>query len=102
MERGKIVAYLLNSSHRYGASNAKFFASFGFRAEGWEQLAQALLRQGQTGRVVRVKETGHGPRYQVEGSLEAPDRRSPRVRTVWQVDHGKVAPRLITAYPLEV
>jgi hypothetical protein len=25
----------------------------------------------------------------------------PRVRTVWQFDEGTIAPRLITAYPLE-
>ena len=33
--------------------------------------------------------------------LKAPDGRQPRVRTVWQLDHEQVAPRLITAYPLE-
>ena len=38
---------------------------------------------------------------EVEGELKAPDGRQPRVRTVWQLDHGQVAPRLITAYPLE-
>ncbi len=31
----------------------------------------------------------------------APDGRRSRVRTVWQVDDGEIAPRLITAYPLE-
>ena len=41
-----------------------------------------------------------GPRYQVEGRLKAPDGRSPRVRSVWQLDHGEVEPRLIKAYPL--
>ena len=37
---------------------------------------------------------------EVEGELPAPDGRRPRVRTVWQVDKGQIAPRLITAYPL--
>ena len=32
---------------------------------------------------------------------KAPDSRRPRVRTVWQMDKGAVAPRLISAYPLE-
>lgn len=40
-------------------------------------------------------------RYEVERELSAPDGRRPRVRTVWQVDEGCNAPRLITAYPLE-
>lgn len=38
-------------------------------------------------------------RYQVEGSLAAPDGRRPLVRTIWQMDEGQLAPRLITAYP---
>ena len=46
-------------------------------------------------------QTGYGPRYAVEGILETPDRRNPYVRTVWQMDNGEVAPRLITAYPLD-
>jgi len=50
--------------------------------------------------VSRTWETGFGPRYEVEGELAAPDGRRPRVRTIWQVDHGEIAPRLITAYPL--
>ena len=41
-----------------------------------------------------------GPRYEVEGTMAAPDGRRPRVRTVWQMDKGQIAPRLITAYPL--
>lgn len=101
VEREKIVDYLLNNAHRYGASKARFFAGFGFQAEKWEQLAQALRRHGQTHSVKRMQETGFGPRYQVEGELNAPDGRAPRVRSVWQLDRGEVAPRLITAYPLE-
>ena len=101
VEREKIVDYLLNPVHRYGASKARFFSAFGFRAEKWEVLAEALLQHGQTQAVKRTRETGFGPRYEVEGRLRAVDGRSPRLRTVWQWDHGAVAPRLITAYPLE-
>jgi len=101
VEREKIVDYLLNAAHRYGASKAKFFAQFGFHAEKWEELEQSLRRHGQSHEVKRVRETGFGPRYQVDGELNAPDGRSPMVRSVWQQDHGEVAPRLITAYPLE-
>jgi hypothetical protein len=43
VERAKIVEYLLNPEHRYGASKARFFSRFGFQAQDWEQLAQALL-----------------------------------------------------------
>lgn len=102
IEREKIVAYLLNTNHRYGISKARFFLSFGFRVEAWEFFAAALREHGRRHQVTLVKETGFGPRYEVEGELIAPDGRRPRIRTVWQLDAGQVAPRLITAYPLEL
>jgi hypothetical protein len=101
VEREKVADYLLNPGHRFGASKARFFTHFGFRVEAWEQLAQALRRHGQTRDVTKTRETGFGPRYEVEGKLDCPNGRRPRVRTVWQMDEGAVAPRLITAYPLE-
>ena len=33
VEREKIVDYLLNPSHPYGASKARFFIEFGFHAD---------------------------------------------------------------------
>lgn len=101
VEREKIVDYLLNPAHRFGASKARFFTHFGFRVEAWEQMAQALREHGQTHELARTSETDFGPRYEVEGELNCPDGRRPRVRSVWQRDRGEVAPRLITAYPVE-
>src|SRR5436190_23517248 len=100
VEREKIVDHLLNPAHRYGASKARFFSAFGFRADKWEELARALLLHGQTQELKRTQETGYGPRYEVEGRLQAADGGAPLVRSVWQWDEGAVAPRLITAYPL--
>ena len=101
VEQEKVCGYLLNAEHRYGASKAKFFAEFGFTLESWEVLAEALREHGRRHEVSKEKETGFGPRYEVDGELGAPDGRCPRVRTVWQIDHGETVPRLITAYPLE-
>src|SRR5262245_47842893 len=72
VEREKIVDYLLNPAHRYGASKAQFFARFGFRLEAWEVFAAALREHGQRHEVRKIKETGFGPRYQVEGELQNP------------------------------
>lgn len=99
VEREKITEYLLNSTHSYGASKARFFGAFGFGADEWWILAEAIREQACNHEVTRVQDTGFGPRFEVEGPLKAPDGRSPWVRTVWQLDHGTVAPRLITAYP---
>jgi hypothetical protein len=101
VEEEKIVGYLLNLQHRFGASKARFFAQFGFRQVDWTILADALREHGRQHEVSKVKETGYGPRYEVEGELSCPDGRRPRVRTVWQMDKRHLAPRLITAYPLE-
>ena len=64
-------------------------------------MAEALREHGRRHEVARVHETGFGPRYVIEGELNTPIGRRPRVRTVWQMDEGAVAPRLISAYPLE-
>jgi hypothetical protein len=101
VEQAKMWDYLLNPTHRFGASKARFFAEFGFTLEAWEVLAVALKKHGRDNEVAKMKETGFGPRYEVEGELEAPDGRRPRIRTVWQVDTGEIRPRLITAHPME-
>ena len=101
VEEKKIVEYLLNDSHRFGASKARFFVAFGFTVAAWRVLAEALREHARVGEVASTTETGFGPRHEVDGPLTAPDGRRPRVRTVWQIDVGEVAPRLITAYPLE-
>jgi hypothetical protein len=101
IEQAKICDYLLNETHPFGASKARFFREFGFTLEAWEELAIALKKHGEENEVARIKQTGFGPRCEVEGELAAPDGRRPRVRTVWQFDKGQTAPRLITAYPME-
>jgi uncharacterized protein DUF6883 len=47
VERQKIIEYLLNPGHRYGASKARFFAQFGFGFESCTILAAALREHGQ-------------------------------------------------------
>jgi hypothetical protein len=101
VEREKIAEYLLNPAHHYGATKARFFAAFGFCAEKWEQLAEALREHGRTHDVAKVRDTNYGTQYAVDGKFKTPDGRCPRLRSVWQMDEGTVAPRLITAYPVE-
>ncbi len=101
VEKEKITGYLLNGGHRFGGSKARFFNRFGFRMDDWETLARALYEHAQHHEVTVQRDAGFGPRYEVDGPLNTPDGRRPRVRTVWQLDQGEVAPRLITAYPRE-
>ena len=101
VERQKITGYLLNADHRDGRHKARFLTEFGFRLEEWSVLAEALRIHGQKNAVGSMKQTGFGSRYEVDGPLETPTGQRPRIRTVWQIDRGVEAPRLITAYPLE-
>jgi hypothetical protein len=99
VERRKIVEYLLSPTHRRGVVKARYFRAFGFAPSAWQALARAHRRHGRTGNVVASNTSEFGVRYEVEGRLETPDGRRPLVVTIWQVDVGEVAPRLLTAYP---
>jgi hypothetical protein len=100
VEPEKITGYLLNLDHRYGATKARFFIALGFRVDEWSRLADALREHGRSHAVAASRETGHGPRYAVEGELSTPSEAQAFIRSVWQFDKGNVAPRLITAYPV--
>ena len=45
--------------------------------------------------------TTFGTRYVIEGPLRAAYGRRPNLRSIWFVDAGTDAPRLVTAYPLK-
>ena len=97
VDREKITDYLLSTTHPRGRSKAEFFIRFGFRAEGWEMLADALRNHAVSYPVARTVSSPYGVRYTVDGPIETPDGRNPRVRTVWMIDEGSTTPRLLTA-----
>ena len=101
VEQSKLTGYLLNETT--GRGKAAFFFSLGFRADAWETLAEALKAQARANPVAWVVDSPYGKRYSVDGEIKTPDNRRPRprVRTVWIVESGSQAPRLITAHPIE-
>jgi hypothetical protein len=99
VEAQKITAYLLSEENSGGKS--AFFIAFGFSLARPEELQKALLVHAVAHEVTQVSETPHGIKYIIDGKMQTPDGRSPQVRSVWIVDAGKEAPRLVTAYPLE-
>ena len=100
VERKKIVEYLLSSSHPDGSSKARFFRRFGFDPGDWEVFARALRKHARTHPVSDSVESRHGKRYSVDGAVETPDGRNPKVRTVWILARRSKSPRLITAHPI--
>jgi hypothetical protein len=99
--RSKVEDYLLNLEHPIGRGKAKFFIHFGFRREAWETLAEALRRHAQESNVTEISTDADGQTYVIEGDIISPSGRRPRVRTIWMLKIGELAPRFITAYPLE-
>jgi hypothetical protein len=98
--QNKIEHYLLNPGHPIGGSKAGFFLRFGFSREEWHLLANALRQHARANSVANAVCDVDGTAYLVEGPLETPSGRRPRLRSVWLVETGKLAPRFITAYPL--
>lgn len=98
VDESKVVGYLL--SHSNGQGKAAFFLGFGFRPEAWEVMAGALKAQARSNPVATAVDSPYGTRYSVDGALETPSGRRPKVRTVWILETGSDEPRLITAHPI--
>ena len=100
VQRAKITEYLLSPTHPDGRDKAAFFHHFGFRAEEWSLLADALRTHTLEYDVAKAQDTPFGIRYIIEGEIPTPSGRQPLVRSVWFVETGTTTPRLVSAYPL--
>lgn len=98
VDESKIVDYLLSRSNSHG--KASFFLGFGFLPEAWEGMANALRQHARTHPISAMVDSPYGTRYSVDGELETPSGRRPRVRAVWIREADSDELRLITAHPL--
>jgi hypothetical protein len=101
IEQEKITGYLLNPAHPDNGGKAAFFLSLGFRTVDWPALAAAFRKLAATNTVIKNVASPHGCKYVLGGRIETPCGEQPVVRTIWIVDEGLHAPRLVTAYPHE-
>lgn len=101
IDRGKVLDYLLNEAHPDNGGKARFFALLGFTRKDPDHLMRALRNVAEQGEVVHRGESVHGEKFVVDGWLSAQteESRPAIVRTVWSIDRGTDAPRLVTAYP---
>ena len=95
----KVTDYLLSEEHEHGKNKAAFFLHFGFSIAKWKIMQDELLTHALKYDVSSVVDTARGKHYAVEGEINTPSGRIPRVRTVWALETGSEIPRLITAYP---
>ncbi len=99
VEDAKLGDYLLNTTHPRGGPKARFLLRFGFVVERPDALRQALIAHAVANEISRSRTEYFGVIFEIEGPLSTPDGRDPYVRTVWMLDTGAAAPRLITLVP---
>ena len=73
--------------------------SVGYRSDNPQSLESDLRVQHLSLDVTRTYKNEYGVVYEIEGPIKAPNGRSVRFCSVWQVDSGTDAPRFITMYP---
>ncbi|MBV8753778.1 MAG: hypothetical protein JO328_13040 [Hyphomicrobiales bacterium] len=97
--RAKIVNYLLSDRHSGGRSKAQFLAHFGFRAQDWHILRDALITHATANDITASYHTPFGTKHEIDGPLPTPDGRAPIVRVIWFVQSQETVPRLVTLVP---
>lgn len=95
----KLRDYLLNREHRRGGSKAMLLYAFGYRQENWDQQETDLRSQHLTRPFDSKLPTEYGDRYDIVAALRTPNGRELVIRSIWQIDAGSQAPRLITMVP---
>jgi hypothetical protein len=98
----KIVNYLLSVSHSSGRAKARFLKGFGFRAQDWLMLREAIMAHARANDITASHRTHFGTRYEIDGPLPTPDGRTPIVRVVWFVEPQENVPRLVTLVPRRI
>lgn len=101
VDRAKVLDYLLNEAHADNGGKARFFGLLGYSREAPDRLMEALRGVAKHGDVVNSAESAHGQKYVVDGRVSGQTQESRQwsIRTVWIIDRGEDAPRLVTAYP---
>lgn len=99
IERDKLVNYLLNPQHPENGGKSKFFLQLGFDPNRWEEMANTLRQLAKESDVMLTTDSDHGRKFVLVGKIHSPSGRSALVQSIWIIDKGTDAARLVTAYP---
>ena len=99
IDERKVRDYLLSRTHPIGRFKASFFARAGFTSADWQRLVQQLRSLAAHGKAVLGETSQYGQKYLISGTLTGPGGTSVEVTTVWIVQTGSDAPRLVTVHP---
>ncbi|MGB3405187.1 MAG: DUF6883 domain-containing protein [Microcoleaceae cyanobacterium] len=93
----KLMSYCLNSEHPSGKHKARVFASvLGITAENVEQLQELIKVAAVEGEVVQQNTTAFGQQFKVDWNI--PKIETWKLRTIWEIKHNSLNPRLISAF----
>lgn len=96
----KVVTYLLDAGHPDNGGKAAFFTRFGFKAEAPESFIQAMQQHAQNTAVALASPGYDGATlYALDGPMDTPLARTPKVRSIWVIERNQSFPRFVTAYP---
>lgn len=95
----KVTDYPLNLDHKRGGSKAALLLAVGYSRADWQRFADDLRRDHLGADVTLARTTDYGVRYEIRAPLRTPSGRLLAIRSVWQIDTGTTAPRLITLFP---
>jgi hypothetical protein len=95
----KLAGYLLNVSHKRGASKARLLLNLGYRSDAPQALESDLRTQHLSLEATRTSKNAYGVLYEIDGPITTPSGRIVRFCSIWQVDTGTDVPRFITMYP---
>lgn len=95
----KLAGYLLNVSHKRGATKARLLLSVGYRSDAPQTLESDLRTQHLSLDATRTSTNAYGVVYEIEGPIRTPSGKTVRFCSIWQIDTGTQVPRFITMYP---
>ena len=97
----KITHYLLDLNHPQGGGKAQEFRKRGYDESNVATMISDLIGVAQSQPVSEVVQTQYGTKYVIYGVIQPPVGGDLLILSVWQIDYGRSAPRLLSAYPQE-
>lgn len=97
----KVTCYLLDLNHPRGKGKAQEFRKRGYDESNVAAMISDLIGVAQSQPVSEVEPTQYGTKYVIYGVIQPPIGGDLLILSVWQIDYGTNAPRLLSAYPQE-
>ena len=93
----KLTRYLLIK--RPVGDKSQFLRRAGYTLDNWRELEQHIRQQFLSQEAASIEQTHYGEYFEIRASLNGPNGRTLRVRTVWMKETRSGITKFITLYP---